>query len=132
MGGPNPPPRPFSHPMKLTLLLQSLTLGCLLQAGAAVPTGYDAAGQLQPVNGMAKAPFAFARLESGIQFRVNDTVKNLLFYGPDIVRVNANLGKTHTTQPSLTVIQRPAPASPQLSNAVESSGDDTRPAAASA
>jgi len=108
MGGPNPPPRPFSHPMKLTLLLQSLTLGCLLQAGAAVPTGYDAAGQLQPVNGMAKAPFAFARLESGIQFRVNDTVKNLLFYGPDIVRVNANLGKTHTTQPSLTVIQRPA------------------------
>jgi alpha-D-xyloside xylohydrolase len=40
---------------------------------------------------------------------VGSTVKNVLFYGPEAVRVNANLGEAHTIQPSLTVVTQPAP-----------------------
>jgi alpha-D-xyloside xylohydrolase len=81
-------------------------------APATAPTGLDAAGQLKleatSATAAPAASFAYTKLESGVQLRVNGVAKNVLFYGPDIVRVNANLGAVHTTQPSLAVVARPA------------------------
>lgn len=78
----------------------------------AAPAGIDPAGQLVLAPAIARAdaaagPFACVRLEHGVQIRVGATVKNILFHGPDIVRVNANLGRSHTPHPSLVVV-RPA------------------------
>jgi len=78
----------------------------------AAPTGLDPAGQLVLAPALARSDaatgaFAYVRLEDGVQIRVGDTVKNILFHGPDIVRVNANLGRAHTPHPSLVVV-RPA------------------------
>ncbi len=76
---------------------------------AATPTGLDNAGQLQPVSAeLSAANFASTKLANGIQIRTHGMVKNVLFYGPEIVRVNANLGQTHTTQRSLAVVAQPA------------------------
>ena len=87
----------------------------LLTASAfALPTGTNPAGQLQLARELASAKpeaFAFTKLQTGIQLRVGDVVKNVLFYGPDIVRVNASLGQPYTTQPSLVVVLTP-PAVP--------------------
>jgi alpha-D-xyloside xylohydrolase len=85
----------------------------------AAPAGLDAAGQLSlvPTLGRADAgagPFAYARLEHGVQIRVGATVKNILFHGPDIVRVNANLGRAHTPHPSLVVVRPAGDARVQL------------------
>jgi alpha-D-xyloside xylohydrolase len=81
-----------------------LWFGTVLRAA----TGLDAAGQLQALSLHAQPEFAWARLENGVQFRVNGIVKNVIFYGPRTVRVNANLGKPHTKQPSLVVVAPPA------------------------
>jgi len=86
----------------------------LLAAGstafAADPTGLDKAGNLAPIaKALGNAPFSSTRLENGVQVRIGETVKNIIFYGPSIVRVNANLGKTHTIQPSLAVVVKPQP-----------------------
>jgi alpha-D-xyloside xylohydrolase len=79
------------------------------QPVAAPVTGLDPAGNLHAVVVAPAADgFAFKQLEHGVQFSVGGVTKNVLFYGPGIVRVNANLGRTHTTQPSLAVIARPA------------------------
>lgn len=76
---------------------------------AAAPTGLDKAGQLQPVSAPQTAPeFFFTKLASGVQVHVSGIVKNILFYGPEIVRVSVNPGKTFTTQQSLAVIAPPA------------------------
>jgi alpha-D-xyloside xylohydrolase len=80
-------------------------------AFAALPTGTNAAGHLQLTSELAarKAEkFAFIKVQNGVQLRVGNVVKNVLFYGPDIVRVNVSLGKPFTTQPSLTVVAQPA------------------------
>ena len=71
-------------------------------------TGLDSAGQLQVVPAAAHDGFSFVRLQSGVQLRSDGITKNVLFYGPGMVRVNANLGRTHTTQPSLAVVAQPA------------------------
>jgi len=102
--------------MRLTSSL-FIAVGVALQAGAlfaAASTGLDAAGQLQLSGELASAKpdsFAFVPLQNGVQLRVGDVVKNILFYGPDIVRVNANLGQPYTKQPSLVVVLAP-PAVP--------------------
>ena len=51
--------------------------------------------------------FSFVTLKHGVQLRIGDRVKNVMFYGPGTVRVNTTLGKIHTTQPSLTVVAKP-------------------------
>ena len=71
-------------------------------------TGLDSAGQLQVVAVTAHPGFSFVRLQNGVQLRTDGITKNVLFYGPGIVRVNANLGRTHTAQPSLAVVAKPA------------------------
>ncbi len=74
----------------------------------AAPTGLDQIGQLQSVVNATKEGFNFARLENGVQLRVNGITKNILFYGLMTVRVNATLGQTFTQQPSLVVATNPA------------------------
>lgn len=91
-----------------------LAIGSSVNVGyshAAPASGLNRAGQLLEVpthSGAQSKGFAFARLQNGIQIRVNGQSKNVLFYGPDIVRVNTNLGQPHTKQPSLTVVKQPA------------------------
>jgi alpha-D-xyloside xylohydrolase len=76
----------------------------------AKPTGLDGADQMVAVQTPqnSQGAFAWTELQSGVQVRAGQTVKNILFYGPKIVRVNTNLGRAHTTQPSLAVIAHPA------------------------
>ncbi len=71
-------------------------------------TGLDAVGQMQPVAAAAPSGFAFVRLEHGVQYVAQGVTKNVIFYGPTTVRVNANLGHVDTQQPSLVVVGRPA------------------------
>jgi alpha-D-xyloside xylohydrolase len=111
---------------------QLLTKSCLCWAATAVlpvqtfaaePLGTNAAGQLVLTKELASAKpnvFKFSRLQNGVQIRVNGMVKNVLFYGPDMVRVNANLGQSHTTQPSLTVVLPPAALSFKVTEAGDS------------
>ncbi|HLP08411.1 MAG TPA: TIM-barrel domain-containing protein [Opitutaceae bacterium] len=104
-------------------LVTALSVLALLGAGSALraATGLDPAGQLQVV--VASQPesgFAFIRLDHGVQFRVGAVVKNVLFYGPGIVRVNAHLGRTHTQQPSLSVVAQPAAVAFRIEETPES------------
>lgn len=104
----------FGHRPGVAVALLSLLLsGVSLRA--ALPTGLDANGQLRAEAPAASSPaaaeaagFSFVRLENGVQLRVGAVTKNVLFYGPAIVRVNANLGATHARHPSLAVVARPA------------------------
>ena len=103
----------LSHPLFMYSPTSRLLIaaGLALQLGtllAAAPSGLNPAGQLQVTTEIASAKpdaFAFTPLEHGVQIRVGATVKNILFHGPDIVRVNANLGRPHTAHPSLVVIK---------------------------
>ncbi len=87
-------------------------LTCLAMAGSAfaLPTGTNTAGHLKITRELESArasAFNYAKLQNGIQIRVAGVVKNILFYGPDIVRVNTSLGQPHTEQPSLVVVLDP-------------------------
>ncbi|MBW8781666.1 MAG: DUF5110 domain-containing protein [Verrucomicrobia bacterium] len=109
------------HFKKTLLFVTGLALhtGALL---AALPTGTNPAGQLQLTGELASAKpdsFAFTRLQNGVQLRVGDVVKNVLFYGPDIVRVNASLGQSYTTQPSLVVVLTPSAVPLKLADSSE-------------
>jgi alpha-D-xyloside xylohydrolase len=85
-----------------------LVQGVQAEEAAKAASGLDEHGQLKAVLARADNGFGYRRLECGIQFCVNGVFKNIIFYGPEIVRVNANLGQPHTTQPSLTVVANPA------------------------
>ena len=110
--------------MKIQSLLAALSLSCCVSTLPGSPlTGLDHAGQLAPANGISNKPgseFSYARLPDGIQICANGLRKNILFYGPNIVRVNANLGVPHTEQPSLTVIAKPA----SIAFEIKTSGTD--------
>jgi alpha-D-xyloside xylohydrolase len=80
-----------------------------VQDAATVQTGLDARGHLQRTAPPPSSGFAFTRLAQGVQLRVGEIVKNLIFYGPTTVRVNANLGENYWTAPSLAVIAKPQP-----------------------
>ncbi|WP_137898769.1 TIM-barrel domain-containing protein [Sphingomonas sp. 2SG] len=75
--------------------------------GGAVPTGLDPLGQMQPLVSPDAAAFHVTRLRNGVQFRLNGVTKSVIFYAPDVVRVNANLGASYWTQRSLVVIRTP-------------------------
>jgi alpha-D-xyloside xylohydrolase len=90
----------------LLSVVAAFLVGCV--ATEAAPSGLDTYGSLQSVIPAASKDFAFTRLENGVQFRVNGVTKNVIFYGPNTVRVNANLGKSHWTAPSIVVIGKPS------------------------
>ncbi|HJV42602.1 TIM-barrel domain-containing protein [Caulobacter sp.] len=71
------------------------------------PTGLDPLGHLQALRPATDASFRFQRLRGGVQFQLNGVTKSVLFYSPTIVRVNANLGQSYWTAPSLVVIRQP-------------------------
>jgi alpha-D-xyloside xylohydrolase len=75
---------------------------------AAVPSGLDANGHLLAVGATPGAGFSYSRLAQGVQLRVAGIVKNIIFYGPATVRVNANQGRNYWTAPSIVVVDRPA------------------------
>jgi len=80
-------------------------------------TGLDANGHLSPVAQGPSASFSYVRLENGVQLRLNGVTKNILFYGPGTVRVNATLGANYWTAPSLVVIGRPTAVPFTVTNA---------------
>jgi alpha-D-xyloside xylohydrolase len=94
--------------MRITLIALFLAAHSVLWADS---TGLDAAGQLKVVAPLDANKLSFVRLQSGVQLRVNGITKNILFYGPTTVRVNANLGETFTQQPSLVVVENPVAVS---------------------
>lgn len=77
------------------------------QVAAATETGLDANGHLQRVGARTDGAFGYTRLQAGVQIQVGGITKNVLFHGPDIVRVNANHGRNHWTAPSLVVVDVP-------------------------
>ena len=68
-----------------------------------VHSGLAANGQIADVDVVSSPAFRFVELRNGVQFRLNGTVKTILFYAPDVVRVNASLGRSHWHHPSLVV-----------------------------
>jgi len=95
-----------------TVLAASLALAVVWagQAGAAAPaaSGLDKNGHLLSVPLAAHDGFGYARLQHGVQFRIGGVTKSVIFYGPETVRVNANLGENHWTSPSIVVVGKPA------------------------
>jgi alpha-D-xyloside xylohydrolase len=74
------------------------------------PTGLDPLGQLRVIAPASDAAFHFLGLRNGVQFQLNGVTKSVVFYSPTVVRVNANLGQSYWTAPSLVVIRRPEAA----------------------
>ncbi len=74
----------------------------------AAPTGLDENGHLMAVESSVNNGFSAVQLESGVQLRIGDRVKNVIFYGPTTVRVNENLGQNFWKYPSIVVVGKPA------------------------
>ncbi|MBW8902389.1 MAG: DUF4968 domain-containing protein, partial [Massilia sp.] len=89
--------------------LPAFALLALLAASAEakLPAGLDANGHLLPV-AAAAAPFSYAPIEHGVQVRVGNVTKNVIFYGPTTVRVNTTLGENFWKHPSIVVTGKPA------------------------
>jgi alpha-D-xyloside xylohydrolase len=68
----------------------------------------DKNGHLLSVPFAAPDGFGYVRLQHGVQFRIGGVMKSVIFYGPDTVRVNANLGENYWTSPSIVVVGKPA------------------------
>lgn len=84
-----------------------LVLGTAPWLAQAAPTGLDPHGHLLKAV-QAGQDFAYTRLASGVQFVVNGITRNVIFYGPSTVRVNANLGRNYWQAASIVVIDKPA------------------------
>jgi len=82
---------------------------------ARAATGLDANGHLKAVPLPPTQRFAYARLADGVQVRLGEVTKNVIFYAPDTVRVNANLGRNYWTARSIVVTAKPRPVAFTLS-----------------
>lgn len=95
-----------------TVLAASLALafmwGAQAEAAAPAASGLDKNGHLLSVPLATHDEFSYVRLQHGVQFRIGGVVKNVIFYGPGTVRVNANLGENHWTSPSIVVVGKPS------------------------
>ena len=91
----------------VTTLALSGAIAVPAMAAAPAPTGLDANGHLAMARIAGETKFGFVRLKDGIQFRIGAVSKNVIFYNPTTVRVNANLGKNHWKSPSIVVIDKP-------------------------
>ncbi|WAC49416.1 PA14 domain-containing protein [Asticcacaulis sp. SL142] len=76
-------------------------------ADATPATGLDVNGHLLSVTSKSQG-FSYSRTDSGVQIRVGIQTKNIIFYGPGLVRVNTTLGENFWKHPSLVVIDKPA------------------------
>lgn len=98
--------------MKAVWMIAAATFAILAPAPALAgqsspPTGLDRLGQLPALTPATGAAFRLQRLRNGVQFQLNGVTKSVLFYSPTVVRVNANLGQSYWTAPSLVVIRQP-------------------------
>ena len=91
----------------LRVAAMALIAGSAAANAKEIPTGLDANGHLRAVAPKGGRAFAYQRLADGVQLRVNGVTKNIVFYGPDTVRVNANLGENYWTAPSIVVVKKP-------------------------
>ena len=90
--------------------LATLAASCVMLAAPALanaPSGLDANGQTQRQPLPAASGFAWTPLAAGVQVQLGQLTRNVLFYGPGLVRVTANLGQSHATAPSLVVVAQP-------------------------
>ncbi|MGW8392649.1 TIM-barrel domain-containing protein [Pseudoduganella sp. HUAS MS19] len=91
---------------------------CAKAAGAS-SKGLDKNGHLLAVPLAMRKGFGYVRLQHGVQFRAGGVTKNVIFYGPDTVRINANLGENHWTSPSIVVLGKPASVAFELEEGAE-------------
>jgi len=84
---------------------------------AVAPLGLDSNGHLLHVETPVSKAFTYTVLQDGVQFDVGGVTKNIIFYGPGTVRVNANLGANHWARPSIVVVEKPKPVAFSLSDA---------------
>ncbi len=104
-----------------SFVLIFLVCAAQLLNAATKPVGLNQAGQMLVVRACETGQgFSWVQLQNGIQLCIGHTMKNVLFYGPGIVRVNANLGQVYTVQPSLAVIAHPQP----VTFKIEQKGDE--------
>ena len=86
------------------LAVAAIASGCQIKA----PSGLNKHAQLQLASKSKNvAGLEVTHLQDGVQIRVGKVVKNVIFYGPETVRVNANFGKPLTEQASLVVVDNP-------------------------
>jgi len=83
-----------------------------VQAKCATPakaahSGLDVNGHFAAAPVASRDGFGFIRLKNGVQFRIGSVSKNVIFYGPTTVRVNANLGKNHWQSRSIVIVDKP-------------------------
>jgi alpha-D-xyloside xylohydrolase len=120
--------------MKARWMITTAAIAMFAAAGAfaapaTTPTGLDPLGQLQALAPAGDAAFHLARLRNGVQFQLNGVTKSVVFYSPTVVRVNANLGRSYWTAPSLVVIRQPEVAPftvREMPNTVELIGQKLR------
>ncbi|KQV82589.1 glycoside hydrolase [Massilia sp. Root351] len=95
-----------------TLPALALVTALASATAAAAPTppaGLDANGHMAATAGTPSAtPFGYSLIEHGVQVRVGNVTKNVIFYGPRTVRVNATLGENFWRHASLVVTRKPA------------------------
>jgi alpha-D-xyloside xylohydrolase len=97
-------------------LISVAILLCLYSLLQAAPTGLDDNGHLMVI-GAKTDGFSCTRLENGVQLRVGESVKNVIFYGPSTVRVNENLGENYWEHPSIVVVGEPVPIAFEIQEA---------------
>lgn len=107
-----------AHRVVQALILLSACLGG--RPLLAAPTGLDANGHLAGTGLAPGAGFVFTQLEKGVQFRVGEVTKNVLFYSPSTVRVNANQGANHWKHPSIVVNRGPEAVAFKVTDGTES------------
>lgn len=107
-------PRPTLVRWIAGLALTGLATFAQAQIEPQLPSGLDALGQAQRLDPAALTTppgggLGWARLQAGVQLQIGALTRNILFYGPGVVRVTTHLGESHATQPSLVVVARPEP-----------------------
>ena len=102
----------FAYHKFLNIVVYVILFTSCLSLDAAL-TGLDINGHLKDVD-TASDSFSYIRLDNGVQFQSGDIVKNIIFYGPSTVRVNANHGENYWEHPSIVVVGSPADISFEL------------------
>jgi hypothetical protein len=99
-----------------------LAVIAISSAGPAMtPSGLDANGNLQHApKSETIAGLQVARLKDGVQIRIGEATKNIIFYGSEAVRVNTILDKPLTEHASLAVVGKPS--APELKIAEKGDG----------
>lgn len=94
--------------LRISALMVAFAVSQSAHAKTQNASGLDARGHLLAVAAQAGDAFAYTLLSDGVQVHLHGLTKNILFYGPETVRVNTNPGRNYWTAPSLVVVRPPA------------------------